>query len=158
VEDVEDCIAAIERLAAPATETHLSDVLESVQDLVRQSTRPIGGMPLPDLSYDPVLYTPRPMAVATLAGLINDIAAALAGRSATSGLVLDVTDEGATVEVDIWAQDLDDSTARDASRRVSKQLDGDPSIHAYVEGDTIRVGFAVRSEGSGEDGSAPSLG
>ena len=145
VEDCEDCVAAIEHLNTPSADTRLSDVLVSVQDLVRQSTRPAGGMPVPDLTYDPALYTPRPLAVATLAGLINNVAERLASRPASDGLQLEVRDHGSTVEVGISAAALDQDGARKASERVSEQLGEDPSVGIRVVENTIWVGFATRS-------------
>ena len=145
VEDCEDCVAAIEHLNTPSADTRLSDVLVSVQDLVRQSTRPAGGMPVPDLTYDPALYTPRPLAVATLAGLINNVAERLASRPASDGLQLEVRDHGSTVEVGISAAALDQDGARKASERVSEQLGEDPSVGIRVVENTIWVGFATKS-------------
>ena len=146
VEDCEDCVAAIEHLNQPSADTRLSDVLISVQDLVRQSTRPLGGMPVPDLTYDPALYTPRPLAVATLAGLINNIAEHLASQPASDGLLLEVRDQGSTVEVGISASALDQDGARKASEGERGQLGEDPSVGVQVVENTIRVGFAVRSD------------
>ena len=146
VEDCEDCVAAIEHLNTPSADTRLSDVLISVQDLVRQNTRPVGGMPVPDLTYDPALYTPRPLAVATLAGLINNVAEHLASQPASGGLLLEVRDHGSTVGVGISAAALDQDGARKASERVSEQLGDDPSVGVQVMENTIQVGFAVRSD------------
>ena len=145
VEDCEDCVAAIEHLNTPSADTRLSDVLISVQDLVRQSTRQVGGMPVPDLTYDPALLTPRPLAVATLAGLINNVAERLTSEPASDGLLLEVRDHGSTVEVGISAAALDQDGATKASERVAEQLGEDPSVGVQVVQNSVRVGFAVRS-------------
>ena len=141
-----DCVAAIEHLTMPTTDTRLSDVLVAVQDLVRQSMRPIGGMPLPDLSYDPKIYTPRPLAVATLATLLNGVAGRLGSQGASDGVSLEVLELGSIVTVVVSATALDGPGASEVSRHVMAHLGAYPSIEVDLVDDTIRIGFAIRPD------------
>jgi hypothetical protein len=66
--DVEDARLALEHLLTQTSKTRLSEVAVSGRELARQNVTSIGGVFLPDLPYDPVIATPRPLAVTLVFG------------------------------------------------------------------------------------------
>jgi hypothetical protein len=145
-EDCRDGLTALEHLTTPSETTRVSDILIAAQDLSRHSTSPIGGAPLPDLSYDPVIYSPRPLAVAILTSLLNGVAERLASKGETEGVSLTVTDMGATAEIRMSADGLNGEDAAEVGSQVNAQLGQDPSLAVRDDAGVVVIGFAVRPD------------
>lgn len=142
-DDCEDCLLAIEHLLTPSDATRLSDVLVAAQDLVRQRTRDVGGVPLPDLAFDPAIHTPRPFAVALLAAVLTNVADRIADGSPAEGIRLRLRDLGATAELTVSSASLPGAEAASIASHLADQLGDDPSISVTGADDGVLVAFSV---------------
>ncbi|MGF1509746.1 MAG: GAF domain-containing protein [Myxococcota bacterium] len=141
--DCRDSLVALERLMIPSPSARLSNVLTAAQDLARPVTRTVGDAPLPDLSFDPVVYTPRPLAVAILTTALTATASRLARLKTTSGLRLELTQKPETAELSISADGMTDEIAEEVGTELNQQLGRDPSLSIGARDGSIRLTFAV---------------
>jgi hypothetical protein len=141
--DTEDTILALEKLLVPTPAAHLSDVLIAGQDLAQQSVRNIGGAPLPELSFDPILATPRPLAVALLGVSLTSVAAQLVSHGLSSGIQMAVRDRGPVVELSLTAQGLPAEAFEQAAAGLSQQVGDDPTAAIRAADRAVRLSFTT---------------
>jgi hypothetical protein len=121
--DCEDCTLALAQLITPSSSTRLSEVLTGAQDLARQSTEKVGGAPLPDFVPDPIVHTPRPLAIALLATSLTTLAERLGERPSPGGIRMQIRDLDVTV--------------------VNEQIGQDPSVAIRAEPGAVLLAFTV---------------
>jgi len=126
--DCEDCTLALEHLTVPAAATRLSEALAAAKELTLAVTRPVGGAPLPDPGRDPVVHTPRPLAVALLATALTMLALRLAAAGARDGIRIRLRDLGATAEVALAADGLGEAAIAEVQAALGEHIGRDPSV------------------------------
>lgn len=148
--DCEDCALALEHLTMPAAATRLSEALAAAKELTLLVTRPVGGAPLPDLppdpgdlGCDPVVYTPRPLAVALLATALATLSSRLAAQGATGGIRVRLRDLGATAEVGLSAEGLPDGAIAEVTAELCEHIGKDPSVAVSGSGGEVCLVFSV---------------
>jgi len=139
--DCNDCITAIENLVTRSKTTKVSDLAIAAQDLARHATELVGGMPLPDFGKDPVIHTPRPLAIALLTMAVTATATRIRGLEGKSGLRLQVHVEDESVSFDLRANKLSESVAEEIASELAEHVGEDPAIGIQHEGDSVRLLF-----------------
>lgn len=145
--DCEDCLVALEHLTTPSPSTRLSEALLAAQDLARQLTRPVGGALVHDFAFDPLIYTPRPLAVGLLAASLMNVAARLASLGSSSGITIRLLDHGGTAEIRMFAEGLSDDIANEVASELSGQIGNDPSVLIEASGSAVLLKFSVVESG-----------
>lgn len=150
--DCGDCVVALEHLMTPSPSTRLSDVATAAQDLARQATRPVGGVPLPDLSFDPLVYAPRPLAVALLATTLTALAARLASLGESGGIEMRLRDLGPTAELALSAPGLSDAVIEEVASELGDPIGTDPTVAIDGAGGALRLTFRILPPEGGAPG------
>jgi len=139
--DCNDCVTAIENLVTRSKTTKVSELAMAAQDLARHATELVGGMPLPDFGKDPVIHTPRPLAVALLTMAATTTAARIKGLEGTSGLRLQIHVEDEFVSFDLSANEVSENVAEEVVSELAEHIGEDPAIGIQREGDSVRLLF-----------------
>jgi hypothetical protein len=141
--DAEDSLLAMQHLTSPTHATRLSEVLIAGQELARFAVRPVGGAALPDLSFDPELYTPRALAVALLATSLTMVAAQLDSRASPGGIEISVHDRGSTAAVDLAPHEVAASELERIASELNDQLGGESTVSLDSSESRLRLAFQV---------------
>lgn len=141
--DCEDDLSALEQLTTTARVARLSEIVMAAQDLARRSTRPVGGAPLPDLGFDPLVRTPRPLAVGVLTTALVAVADRLAADARTPGIRLAVRSLAAHAELGIAAEGLSAEAVREISAELAAKIGIDPAVSILHGDGAVRVRLAV---------------
>jgi len=139
--DCNDCIVAIENLVTRSKTTKVSELAIAAQDLARHATELVGGMPLPDFVKDPLIHTPRPLAVALLTMAATATATRIKALQGTSGLRLQILVEDESVSFDLSANKLSEDVAEEIVSELAQHIGEDPAIGIQREGDSVRLMF-----------------
>jgi hypothetical protein len=139
--DCNDCISAIENLVTRSRATKISELVIAAQDLSRHATDLVGGMPLPDFKKDPVIHTPRPLAVALVTTTVNTMVMHIQSLGETGGIQLQIHHEGESVSFEFSASKLTDSMAEEIVSELSGHVGEDPAIGIHQEGNLVRLSF-----------------
>jgi hypothetical protein len=139
--DCSDCIVAVENLVTRSKTTKVSELTIAAQDLARHATELVGGMPLPDFGKDPVIHSPRPLAVALLTMAVTATATRIKGLKGTSGLRLQIHVEDESVSFDLSANTLSENVAEEIVSELARHIGEDPAIGIQSEGDSVRLLF-----------------
>ena len=119
----------------------------AAQDLARPNTRPIGGAPMPDSSYDPSIYTPRPLAVALLTACLTTVATRLEGQPVVGGLKIQLQDLGENAELTIAAEGLGEGTTEAIARELNEQLGSEPTLEISGSQGVLSLSFKTLEAG-----------
>jgi hypothetical protein len=141
--DAEDARLALEHVLTRSSSTSLSEVAISGRELARQNVTPIGGAFLPDLSYDPMVATPRPLAVALVATCLSNVAARMVGLGLSSGIRMEAQDLGSQAGIDIEADELPAEVFQGVAAELKLHTGETPSAAVQATDEAIRLLFAV---------------
>lgn len=139
--DCRDTIQALEHLRTNELGTSLSEIVRAAQDLSRRNTRRIGGAPMPDLPEDPVIHTPRPLAVALVTTCLNELARKLGEAEESSGIRIEYRRSENAEELLLRASALSETDADELVSTLSEQLGTDPSVRLDPIADGLRIRF-----------------
>ena len=145
--DAEDARLALEHALTQSPSTHLSEVAVSGRELARQTVTPIGGAFLPDLPYDPVIATPRPLAVALVATCLSSVAAWMASLDLSGGIRMEAQDLGTQVCIAIEADRLPSGAMQAIAAELSLHTGETPSVGVGATDETVQLLFAVVQTG-----------
>jgi hypothetical protein len=146
--DAEDARLALEHVLTQSSATRLSEVAISGRELARQNVTPIGGAFLPDLPYDPVVATPRPLAVTLVSTCLSIVAARMASLDLSSGIRMEAQDLGSRAGIAITAGKLPAEAVQEIAAELSLHTGETPSAGVQATDDAIRLLFSVVQEGS----------
>jgi hypothetical protein len=149
--DAEDCVQALEHLTTPSAATRLSEVMTAAQDLARPATRPVGDAPLPSFAPDPLLYAPRPLAVAVLSTALTTVANRAAAAGVSDGIQMRVSYLGDAVELALSAKGLSAAVLEEAASDLGGQIGKDPTVGIHGAGAALRLTFAVPAPEPAQD-------
>jgi hypothetical protein len=141
--DAEDIRSALEHGVLPSSTTHLSQVVASGWELARQHTTLIGGAKWPELSFDAIIATPRPLAVVLVSTCLSTIAARMTSLDLQGRLTMEAEDLGAQVALRIGTNDIPNETYQDIVLELSPLTRSNPSIAIQATTDAVRLLFAV---------------
>jgi hypothetical protein len=141
--DAEDIRIALEHGVLSSSITHLSEVATSGWELARQNTIQIGGAKWPDLSFDPIIATPRPLAVVLVSTCLSTIAARLTSLDSQGGITMEAEDLGAQVAIRIGTNEIPDEIYQDTVLELSPLTTNNPSVAIQATSGAIRLLFAV---------------
>lgn len=146
--DAEDARMALEHILTQSASTRLSEVAISGRELARQNVTPVGGAFLPDLSYDPVIVTPRPQGVALVANCLSMVAARMANLGLSGGIRMEVQHLGSQAEIAIKADKLPAEALQAIAAKLSLHTAEIPSAAVEATDEAIQFLFAVVQEES----------
>jgi hypothetical protein len=141
--DAEDSALALQHLTSPTHSTRLSEVLIAGQELARHTVRPVGGASLPDLSFDPEIYAPRPLAASLLAASLASVAAHLDRRSFSGGIQIELKDDGKAAEVALRAKELPRQDLEQIASELRHQLGEESTVSLESSDGALRLKFQV---------------
>ena len=139
--DCADYITAIENLVTRSRTTKVSKLAIAVQDLTRHATNPVGGMPLPDFENDPVIHTPRPLAVALVTATVTAMATRMQSLDDTGGIRLRIHIDNESVGFEFFANTLSEKMTEEIVSELATHIGEDPAIGIRKEGDSVRLSF-----------------
>ena len=143
VRDAEDIRIALEHGVLPSLTTHLSEVAASGWELARQNTAQIGGATWPELSFDPVIATPRPLAVVLVSTCLSTIAAQMSSLELQGRITMEAEDLGAQVAIRVGTSEIPDETYQEIVLELDPLTRSSPSIAIQATSDAVRLLFAV---------------
>jgi hypothetical protein len=143
VGDAEDIRMALEHGVLPSSKTRLSEVATSGWELARQNTTPIGGAEWPELSIDPIIATPRPLAVVLVSTCLSTMAARMTSLDLQGRITIEAEDLGAQVGIRIGTNGFPKEAIQDTVLELSPLTKDNPSVAVQATSDAIRLLFAV---------------
>jgi len=141
--DADDCVRALEGAVVPGGLGMLGEVLEAAQDLARHPCRKIGGAPLPALSFDAPLASPRSLAISTLAHAYGQLAAQAASSTRGLDTRVDRLDDPMRAVVTIASPDLSSASLVDAVRRLAGHIGHDPNLQVEARDGSMRITLRI---------------
>ena len=141
--DAEDSLLALKHLTSPTHSTRLSEVLIAGQELARHSVRPVGGASLPDLSFDPQIYSPRALAVSLVAATLSTVAAELGKQGSTKGILVELKDGGSIAEVTLNTLGLPAKEMGRIASDIRHQLGEESTVSLDSKEGNLRLAFQV---------------
>ena len=140
--DSADCINAIEKIVMKIEPTRLSEIVVAAQDLSRNSTKIVGGFPLPDFDSDPMIFTKGSLAIAIITNCLLIMSSELGKINSKSGIRLDTNNHQEFIEMLFSAKDLDKKSIELVTDSL-KQLIGieDPTILIDSTDKELRLKF-----------------
>jgi hypothetical protein len=141
--DAEDSLLALQHLTSPSHSTRLSEVLIAGQELARHSVRPVGGASLPDLTFDPQIYSPRALSVSLFAASLASVAAHLDSRGASGGIEIELNDCGSTAEVTLTAKELPTQELEQIASELGHLLGEESTVSLQGSDGALRLTFQV---------------
>lgn len=141
--DAKDIWIALERGLIQSSPTHFSQVAIAGWELARGNALPIGGAAYPELALDPIIITPRPLAVVLISTCISTIAAQMIDQNLRSGISMEVDDFGAQVGIRIGNKELSNKIFQEITSGLEPLARDNPSIVIQAEGNAIRLLFTI---------------
>ena len=139
--DCNDCILAIESLVTRSETTKVSELAIAAQDLSRHATKLVGGMPLCDIEMDPIIHTPRPLAVSLLTMAATTVATRIKDLQEINGLRLQIHVQDKFVSFNLSANKLSDNLAEEVVCELAEHIGEDPAIGIQREGGSVQLRF-----------------
>jgi hypothetical protein len=149
VADAMDIRNALEHGMIQTSTTHLSEVAIAGWELARQHTIEIGGASFPDLPIDPVISTPRPLAVVLVSTCLSSIAARMSALDLDGGINMDVEELNAQVGIRIGANELSNEAFQSVASELGVLTRNHPSVVVQASGDAVQLLFVVGSDTNG---------
>jgi hypothetical protein len=141
--DAEDIRIALEHGMLLSSKTHLSEVAASGWELARQHTKQIGGAKWPELSFDPIITTPRPLAVVLVSTCLSTIAARMTSLDSRGSISMEAEDLGARAGIRIGTNAISNEAFQDIVLELSLLTRDNPSVAIQATSDAIRLLFAI---------------
>ena len=143
VGDAQDIRIALEHGVLPSSTTQLSEVAASGWELARQNTAKIGGATWPELSFDPVIAAPRPLAVVLVSTCLSTIAAHMSRLELRGRVTMEAEDLGAQAAIRVGASEIPDEFYQEIVLELDPLTKSNPAIAIQATNDAIRLLFAV---------------
>ena len=141
--DAEDIRGALEHGVIQSSATHLSEVAIAGWELARRNTSQIGGAAWPDLAYNPIIATPRPLAVVLISTCLSTIAGRMTDLDLRGGISMETEDLGVQVGLLIGTNELSQNAFQDIASELDLLTRDNPSIAVQATSDAIRLLFVV---------------
>ena len=147
LQDSIDCIKALEQLVINIEATPISEIVTSAQDLSRNSTKLVGGFPLPDFKSDPIIHTKGNLALAIITNTLLLMSAELEKLESTNGILLDIKESYGSVELIFSANDLTETILLSILQRLENIITGEvPSLQLTSKDTTLILSFKTMSK------------
>jgi hypothetical protein len=141
--DALDLSVALESLLQKDVLSSVSDVLSAAQDLSRSRCRTIGSAPLPDLLEDPILATPKFIAVGLMANGMLRVAERMAELDQIGGLGITVDQEANRFLITLSGAGLGHSDYNQISTDLRPHVGAEQTVNMRVFHDGLAFGFIV---------------
>ncbi len=141
--DATDSLSALEQVFQPSTTTQLSEIAISGRELAQQNLRPIGGASLPDLPYDPVIATSRPLGVTLVATCLSLVAARMASHNLSGGIHMEVLDLGSRAGIIMQADELPNEVLQEIAAELHYHTGQDPTVAVQAQPGMMQLLFSV---------------
>ena len=122
VKDGLDCVNALQEIILNIESTKLSKVLTSAQDLSRNATNLVGGFPLPELKYDPKIYTKGNFSIAIITNCLLVLSAELGKLNSKNGILLDTQKYDGFIDLIFSGKDLSQDSVYSAEVQLKKLI------------------------------------
>ena len=147
LQDSIDCIKALEQLVINIGATPISEIVTSAQDLARNSTKLIGGFPLPDFKSDPTIHTKGNLALAIITNCLLLMSSELEKLRATTGISLDIKENKEWIELIFSASDLNEDILMSIHEKLENIITGEvPSFKLTSKDATLTLNFKTISK------------
>ena len=98
---------------------------------------------MPDLSFDPQIYTPRALAVSIVAAALSSVAAQLDGRESTKGIKIEFNDRDSAAEVTLTARELPVQELEQIAAELNHHLGEESTVSLECAEGALRITFQV---------------
>jgi len=143
--DLEDMLSALGQAFSQSSLGTLEDIAVSGRELARGNSRLIGGVYLPDIEENPIILTPRPLAVSLVANGISMMAAKMIDLNIKQRIIMDVVLQREKAGISLEVNALDDEMLQDIAARLNRYLGKDPTIDIQIKACKILLLFAIDS-------------
>ncbi len=141
--DAEDIRGALEQGMIQSSATRLSEVSIAGWELARRNTAQIGGATWPDLAHNPIIATPRPLAVVLISTCLSTIAGRMIDLNTRGGISMEAEDFGVQVGLRIGTNKLPLEVFQDIKSELDLLTRDNPSLAVQATSDAIRLLFLV---------------
>ncbi len=117
-----DCVTALQEILMNIESTKLSEVLTAAQDLSRYATNSIGGFPLPELKFDPKIYTKGNFTIAIITNCLLVLAAELGKLDSKNGIILKTQKYDGFIDLIFSGKDLSNDHIESAEIKLKKLI------------------------------------
>ncbi len=117
-----DCVNALQEIVMNMESTNLSEVLTAAQDLSRNATNLIGGFPLPELEFDPKIYTKGNFTIAIITNCLLVLAAELGKLDSKNGIALNTQKYDGFIDLIFSGKDLSKGHIESAEIQLKKLI------------------------------------
>ena len=117
-----DCVNALQEIVMNMESTKLSEVLTAAQDLSRNATNLIGGFPLPELEFDPKIYTKGNFTIAIITNCLLVLAAELGKLDSKNGIALNTQKHDGFIDLIFSGKDLSKGHIESAEIQLKKLI------------------------------------
>ena len=117
-----DCVNALQEILMNIESTKLSEVLTAAQDLSRNATNLIGGFPLPELEFDPKIYTKGNFTIAIITNCLLVLSAELGKLDSKNGIALETQNYDGFIDLIFSAKDLSKDSVNSAENQLKKLI------------------------------------
>lgn len=117
-----DCVNALQEVVMNMESTNLSEVLTAAQDLSRNATNLIGGFPLPELEFDPKIYTKGNFTIAIITNCLLVLAAELGKLDSKNGIALNTQKHDGFIDLIFSGKDLSNGHIESAEIQLKKLI------------------------------------
>ena len=117
-----DCVNALQEIVMNIESTKLSEVLTSAQDLSRNATNLIGGFPMPELEFDPKIYTKGNFTIAIITNCLLVLSSELGKVDSKNGITLNTQRYDGFIDLIFSGEDLSIDSAESAKIQLEKLI------------------------------------
>ena len=111
--------------------------------LARRNTTQIGGVAWPDLAHNPIIATPRPLAVVLISTCLSTIAGRMIDLKLRGGISMEAEELGVQVGLRIGTNELTLKVFQEIASELDLLTRDNPSIAVQATSDAIRLLFLV---------------
>jgi hypothetical protein len=142
--DSMDCIKALESLLINVELTPISEIITSAQDLSRNSTKLIGGFPLPDFKSDPIIYAKGNLALAIITNCLLLLSSEIGIESSNNGIELNINEKPTSIELVFTAPDINEASMLNVYSSLNKLMASEmPSLKLSSTGIELILDFRI---------------
>ncbi|WKV12755.1 GAF domain-containing protein [Marivirga harenae] len=113
-----DSLDALKNLLSNFSESEITKILISAQDLTRNATKAVGGFPMPDIDDEVIIQAKADLAIALISNCLLIVSAELKEVNSTAGIQLHVNQKNEFIDLEFTSTDL----TKEAAHKLFNQL------------------------------------
>jgi len=140
-----DCLNAVKSLVSKQNQTSLFEIVSSAQDIVRGTTRVIGGFNLPGFNFDPTLRTESNLAIALVSNTLLLISAELLASGLKDGIELQAPENKDRARLIFTSKGLDEKSYSSISEKLKLIVGQEhPTVSIESSSEGLELGFKIK--------------